>query len=80
MEGYKQRFVNEYRELSGRRKRLASMITGYELGTLDFEPDCPISLLSDQLEAMDRYSEILEARAAIEGILLDLIKTPNATT
>ena len=70
MEGYKQRFINEYRELSDRREKLASIITGYELGTLDFEPDCPIGLLSDQLEAMDRYSEILEARAAVEGIEL----------
>lgn len=70
MEGYKQRFINEYRELSDRRKKLASIIDRYKLGLLDFEPDCPIDLLSDQLEAMDRYSEILEARAAIEDIEL----------
>lgn len=70
MEGYKQRFINEYRELSDRRKKLASIIDRYKLGLLDFEPDCPIDLLSDQLEAMDKYSEILEARAAIEDIEL----------
>ena len=70
MEAYKQRFINEYRELSDRRKKLASIIDRHKLGLLDFDLDCPVDLLSDQLEAMDRYSEILEARAVIEGVEL----------
>lgn len=40
------------------------------ISTLDFEPTCPITLLSRQLDVMDEYALILRRRAGIEHISL----------
>ena len=66
--GYKDRMRVEYRELTARAGRLRDMLQRYADGTLDFEPTCPISLLSRQLDVMDEYSLILRRRANIEHI------------
>jgi hypothetical protein len=69
---YKERFIGEYAELSIRLERLGSMISRYQAGTLDFEPDCPLELLIGQAEAMGEYKAILEKRAILENIDLDI--------
>lgn len=46
-------------------------------GTLDFEPVCPISLLSRQLDVMDAYANLLRCRAKIEHVNLE--KQDSAT-
>ena len=68
--GYKDRMRVEYRELTARAGRLRDMLQRYADGTLDFEPVCPISLLSRQLDVMDEYALILRRRAGIERISL----------
>lgn len=68
--GYKDRMRVEYRELTARAGRLRDMLQSYADGTLDFEPVCPISLLSRQLDVMDEYALILRRRANIEHISL----------
>lgn len=68
--GYKDRMRVEYRELTARAGRLRDMLQRYADGTLDFEPTCPISLLSRQLDVMDEYALILRRRANIEHISL----------
>ena len=71
-EDYKDRFVAEYAQLAIRRERLAAMLHKYDHGTLDFTPTCPIELLREQLDAMEDYMSILEKRAILEGIDLDI--------
>lgn len=66
--GYQDRMRVEYRELTARAGRLRDMLQRYADGTLDFEPTCPISLLSRQLDVMDEYALILRRRANIEHI------------
>lgn len=70
MEAYKQRMVNEYKELKERVDKLDNMLCKYSAGDLEFEPTCPNYLLEDQLEAMTEYLNILEKRAEIEGVEL----------
>lgn len=67
---YKDRMRVEYRELTARAGRLRDMLQRYADGTLDFEPTCPITLLSRQLDVMDEYALILRRRANIEHISL----------
>lgn len=53
------------------------MLQRYADGTLDFEPVCPISLLSRQLDVMDEYANLLRHRAKIEHVNLE--KQDSAT-
>ena len=76
---YKDRMRVEYRELTARAGRLRDMLQRYADGTLDFEPVCPISLLSRQLDVMDEYALILRRRAGIERISLGEQRIDTAT-
>lgn len=67
---YKERMRVEYRELTARAGRLRDMLQRYADGMLGFEPACPITLLSRQLDVMDEYALILRRRANIERISL----------
>ena len=67
---YKERFKAEYYQLETRTFKLADMLTKYEMGLLDFEPSCPVELLTMQLNAMRIYAYVLKERAKIEGIEL----------
>ena len=68
MKDYKQRMIDEYKQLKERTNKLGLMIGNYRCGTLDFEPNCPIELLETQHYTMCAYLKILEQRAAVEGI------------
>lgn len=68
---YKERMRVEYRELAARAGRLRGMLQRYADGTLDFEPVCPIGLLSRQLDVMDEYANLLRRRAEIEHVDLE---------
>ena len=67
---YKERFKAEYYQLEIRYKKLAAMLEQWDNGTLVFVPTCPRSTYNIQIRAMSDYLAVLEARAAIEGILL----------
>ena len=68
---YEERMRVEYRELAARVGRLRDMLQLYADGTLDFEPTCPITLLSRQLDVMDEYAVLLRHRAKIEHVNLE---------
>lgn len=70
MEDWKERFKKEYYELRERFSKLEYMISKYEKGTLEFEPNCPIDLLKSQLRVMYNYLCILQERANLEDIKL----------
>lgn len=76
---YGERMRVEYRELTARAGRLRDMLQRYADGTLDFEPACPITLLSRQLNVMDEYAHILRRRANIEHISLGYHRIDTAT-
>lgn len=70
-DNYKLRFKAEYLQTKIRYTKLHHMLIQYVAGTLDFEPNCPISLLEQQKSYMGNYLKTLEIRAEIEGINLD---------
>lgn len=70
MEAYKERMVNEHKELQRRTVKLGELLDNYRQGKLDFELNCPVALLEQQFGAMCVYLVVLERRAEIEGIEL----------
>lgn len=74
MNDYKERMIEEYKQLAERFIKLGRLIEKHNSGTLDFKPACPVGLLEDQYCAMRLYLNILVRRATIEGIDLDDIE------
>ena len=69
---YKERFKAEYNQLKIRFIGLLNMCGEWDRDELKFEPTCPRSTYELQLKAMRDYMTILEMRAVMEGIDLDL--------
>lgn len=69
---YKDRFKAEYYQNKIRYNKIHKMIAKHEAGKLGFGLDNPIDLLKDQEAVMERYLYILEVRALIEGVDLEL--------
>ena len=67
---YKDRFKAEYYQTRIRFEKLTSMLDKYKLGTLSFEPSCPIDLLEEQRKYMYQYLRCLVTRAEKERIKL----------
>ena len=67
---YRDRFVEEYKQLKNRFNKLCTIINRYDAGILDFELDCPIGLLKNQQIIMQNYILVLEERAEYENIVL----------
>ena len=67
---YKERFKAEYHQLRIRCDGLKKMLFKWDVGELDFKPTCPRSLYTLQLDSMELYLAVLEARAGIEGVIL----------
>lgn len=69
-EDYKERFLAEYKQLKIRYDGLCNMIDKWDKNELTFTPTCPRSTYNLQLNAMEDYLTVLEARAVMEGIEL----------
>ena len=69
---WKERVVQEYKELKERYNKLHKMIIKYEAGTLDFTPNCSLELLKEQKMYMGEYLRVLEIRSEIENIDLEV--------
>lgn len=67
---YKERFVAEYYQVKIRAEKLEGMLKNWN--NLKFEPDCPKSILQEQLKTMQKYLQILESRAVYENIDLGI--------
>lgn len=67
---YKERFKAEYYQLNIRFDKLLNTIIKYDANKLEFELNCDIELLRNQLKAMWQYLYCLKVRAEIEGINL----------
>ena len=69
---WKERVVQEYKELKERYNKLHKMLIKYEAGTLDFTPNCSLELLKEQKMYMGEYLRVLEIRSEIEDIDLEV--------
>lgn len=69
---YKERFKAEYYQLKIRYIGLMNMCGKWDRNELTFELTCPRSTYELQLKAMRDYMAILEMRAVMEGIELDI--------
>lgn len=68
---YKERFIAEYKQLVIRYKGLRNMLNKWAMDELEFKPTCPRSTYNMQIKAMTDYIAVLEARAVMEGIILN---------
>lgn len=71
MEDYKKRMVLEYAYIKEKYNKLHKLLIKYDAETLDFDLNCPPSLLKEQKRVMGEYLKILEIRAEIEGVNLE---------
>lgn len=69
-ENYKERFKAEYYQVAIRYGKLRNMLDKWNDGNLNFKPTCPRSTYVLQIQAMENYIAVLEARAVMEGIEL----------
>ena len=69
---YKERFKAEYMQLVIRYRGLKTMLEKWDKGVLTFNPTCPRSTYNMQIVAMTDYIAVLEARAVMEGVNLDI--------
>ena len=73
---YKERFIAEYHQVLERRKSLKNFIdkiqASFYTGKEEPKHDCPVSILKKQLAVMDDYISVLELRASIEEVELDV--------
>lgn len=67
---YKERFKAEYIQVAIQYRKLKCMLARWDKGKLNFYPTCPRSIYDLQIRAMADYITALEARAAIENIIL----------
>ena len=74
---YKERLKAEWLQTYIRYKKLSVMVEKFKAGTLGFRPDCPLILLTSQLQIMDIYLQVLEDRAYIEKIDLPFEKNES---
>ena len=71
---YKDRFKAEYAQVVIRYQKLKGMLDKWDNGELNFQPTCPRSTYNMQIKAMTDYIAVLEARAVMENIILDIVE------
>lgn len=69
---YKERFLAEYFQVKIRYDKLKAMVEKWDKEELNFTPTCPRATYNIQLDAMKRYIDILEIRAKIENVDLNI--------
>lgn len=79
---YKERFVGEYWQTKIRYEKLKNFNNRIKAGSMSMEieepkHDCPSYLLKEQQKVMGEYLHILEVRAVIEKVDLDMIFKPR---
>lgn len=71
-EDYTDRFKAEYYQTKIRYEKLHKMLNKLDAGTLDFTPKCSRLTLLQQKRYMAEYLRVLEIRAEVEGISLEV--------
>lgn len=68
---YRNRFRAEYYHVKLRLNNLKAVLKLWDANKLDFTPDCPRSIYTIQVRAMEEYLAVLEARAKIENVSIE---------
>lgn len=76
-ESYEERFKAEYWQLKIRIDKLKKMLDDWKEDKLNFEPKTSRSILEKQLDYMQKYLVLLEARAIAEDIDLKRVEKNN---
>lgn len=69
---YKERFQAEYYQAVIRYCKLKSLLDKWDKGELNFKPTCPRSTYNMQIKVMSEYIAVLEARAVMENVTLEI--------
>lgn len=69
---YKERFLAEYFQVKIRYDKLKAMVEKWDKRELNFTPTCPRTIYDTQLQAMEDYLKVLEFRAKIENVNLNI--------
>lgn len=69
---YKERFIAEYKQLEIRILWLERMLDNWDHNELNFKPTCPRSTYDLQLRAMKDYYAVLQMRAVMENIPIEV--------
>lgn len=69
---FKARFKAEYWQDKIRTERLRAMVFKYKHDKLNFVPKCSLEILEEQLYHMEHKLRILEERAVIEDVNLEV--------
>ena len=69
---YKERFISEYKQLEIRILGLERMLDNWDHNELNFKPTCPRSTYDLQLRAMKDYYAVLQMRAVMENIPIEV--------
>lgn len=72
---YKDRFIAEYWQTKIRYEKLEIMVKKWDAQALDFVPTCPREIYDEQLSHMFDYLAVLEERAKIEKVNLDIYRS-----
>ena len=67
-EDHKERFIAEYQQAVIRAQKLNIIISKYKSGSLDFELNCPIDLLTAQYDYLTAYIGAMVRRMPYENI------------
>lgn len=63
---YKERLIQEHKDLKEKCEKLQIMLDKYSTGKLDFTPNCSYDLLHEQYIYMMNYLSILSYRVKLE--------------
>lgn len=77
---YKDRFIAEYWQTKIRYEKLEIMVKKWDAQALDFVPTCPREIYDEQLSHMFDYLAVLEERAKIEKVNLDIYRSDRLRT
>lgn len=69
---YKERFIAEYKQLEIRILGLERILDNWDHNELNFKPTCPRNTYDLQLRAMKDYYAVLQMRAVMENIPIEV--------
>ena len=71
LEDYQERYLNEYKELKEKTKKLGAILIKDINNELNFKLNCPRELLTEQYFIMLDYLKVLEKRAIFESLKIE---------
>ena len=77
MDGYRERLIEEYTQVSERLTALNNTISKALEGTLPYKLNCPLEIMITQYFAMQTYLSVLEMRLKLDAAANADIEEPK---